>query len=282
MSLQELIERLNLLHELMDDSIDNVTAVAEEAQKRVYDAIVEFMNQFEISDGRFVTSQNYIRRIALIENKIKKILGDIYEPSITEYLGSFTSVEDTTLALQKSYNDLEVSLNLIAPSRRTIYDQAEYYLIQGLTDAYIQPAKYLLMQQVTTGISLADSQRILKRWNDGELTGSLTSGRQTPNLQKYATQISRDSLYQYYGAINEVIAEKYNLTAFIYTGDVIEDSRPMCRHLVGLKREIELDEMPELIKKYPQGLYPNTDKENFIQLRGGYNCRHGAFSVRLD
>lgn len=282
MSLQELIERLIRLHALMDGSIDLVTESATEAQESVYQAILDAINDFEISDGRYVVTQNYSKRIAILEKKIKGILGDIYASSITEYLSSFTTVEETNIALQKDYNQLEIDAKLLTPAKAAIYSQAEYYLKAGLADAYIQPAKYLLMQQVSTGISIKDSQRILKKWNDGELTGKLTSGRQTPNLQKYATQVSRDSLYQYHGAINEVISKEYDLTDFVYTGDIIEDSRPMCRHLVNLKRTISLEEMPALIEKYPQGLYPGTSKKNFIQLRGGYSCRHSAFAVRGD
>jgi hypothetical protein len=133
------------------------------------------------------------------------------------------------------------------------------------------------MQHVTTGISIKDSQRILNNWNKGETVGNV---RPVINLQRYATQIARDSSYQYHGAINEVIAQEYKLDSFIYTGDLIRDSRPLCQHLVRLRRTIKLDEMPALIKKYPQGLYPNTSKKNFIQLRGGYNCRHSAFAVK--
>lgn len=257
-----------------------MTDAAAQAQEEVYKLILDLINQFEISDGRYVTNQNLSRRIGLLEKKIKDILGDIYTPSITEYLSTYRTIEETNIALHKSYNQLVVDVELLSPARKTLYNQAAYYLKDGLADAYIQPAKFLLMQQVTGGISLKDSQRILKKWNDGELTQGLHNGRQTPNLTKYATQVSRDTLYGYYGAVNEIIAKEYDLSAFIYTGDIIEDSRPMCRHLVGLKRPIELEEMPALIKKYPEGLYPNTSSKNFIQLRGGYSCRHGAFAVK--
>jgi hypothetical protein len=39
--------------------------------------------------------------------------------------------------------------------------------------------------------------------------------------------------------------------------------------------------MPAFIAAYPEGLYPGTTKENFIQVCGGYGCRHSALAVRL-
>jgi hypothetical protein len=266
----------------MNGRIDLVTDAAEKAQADVYQAILALINRFEITDGRYVTNQNLGKRIALLEKRIREILGDVYAPSITEYLTTFKTVEETNVSLQKSYNQLEVEVELLSPARKTLYNQASYYLTDGLADAYIQPAKFLLMQQVTGGISLKDSQKILKRWNDGELTQGLHNSRQTPNLTKYATQVSRDTLYGYYGAVNEIIAQEYDLSSFIYTGTILEDSRELCRHLVHLKRPIELSEMPKLIEKYPRGLYPNTNSKNFIQLRGGYNCLHGAFAVKAS
>lgn len=261
----------------MDGAIDGVTIASKKAQDEIYAAIIAAINRFELHDGSYVVTQDYGARLARLTAKIESILGELYTPSIIEYLPTFRTVEETILRLQKDYNQLEIETELLSPARKALYAQAKYYLKDGLADGYIQPAKYLIMQHVTGGISIKDSERIIRNWNDGETVSEI---RPTVNLQRYATQLSRDSLYGYYGSINEVIAKEYDLTAFIYTGDIIEDSRPMCRHLVGLKREIELNEMPALIQKYPQGLYPGTAKKNFIQLRAGYQCRHGAFAVQ--
>lgn len=262
----------------MDGAIGTVTTAAEKAQEEVYKAIIEAINRFELTDGRFVVTQNYAARIALLEGQIKEILGDLYEPSITEYLGTFTTVEDSIVAMHKDYNELEVETALLAPARKSLYNQASYYLKKGLADAYIQPAKFLLMQQVTTGISLKDSLKILSKWNTGEYKSPVN--RQTPNLQKYATQVARDSLYQYQGTVQDTIQSRYDLTAGIYVGSIIEDSRPFCRHLVGLKRTIDIDEIPALLKQYPQGLIPGTNADNFPIYRGGYSCRHQWMPVR--
>lgn len=280
MTIAALVYELNRLHTVMDESIDGITLSATKAQELIYKAILLMINDFEIRDGRYVIGQNYAQRLMLIERKIKSVIADIYEPSIGDYLSTYHTIEERNINLQKSFNDIKVATSLLAPAKQTVYKQAEYYLVKGLADAYVQPAKYLLMQHVNSGISINDSRKVLKRWNEGNLSGQLSSGRQTPTLQSYATQISRDSMYQYYGTINNIIKQRYQLDYFIYTGNIIEDSRPFCRHLVDLDREIAIDEVPKFIDKYPKGLYPNTTKENFLQYRGGYNCRHGAFAVR--
>lgn len=122
---------------------------------------------------------------------------------------------------------------------------------------------------------------MLKNWNNGTLgNGKLSSSVDNPRLQAYAGQIARDSLFQYNGTIQDNIGQKYNLTKFIYVGGLVKESRPFCKHLAGLDRKIDIEEIPELVKRYPEGLVPNTTRENFPTYRGGYNCLHNVMMVR--
>lgn len=297
MTLRELEKELNFLHELMDVSIDSVTDSATKAQEVIFKFLTEYLNNFEILDGRFVATQDYTSRFAYIQKKIESILGDLYTPSIKEYLSVYTPIEETSIRLHKEYNDLELDLEKVAPTRKVIYNEAKYFLTEAISSSYIQPVKYLLMQHVTRGITIRQSQRILNNWNKGEITGQLTSGRPTPRLQSYATQISRDSAYQFHGTIQEKVRKEYNLQAGIYTGDIIKDSRPSCVWAVRQKRKIKLTEitailggeipkggkeiMAEKNKPFLSGLIPGTNTENFGVYRFGFSCRHSWFPVKL-
>lgn len=290
MTLDEVRKKLTTLTETMDSSVDGVTDAATLAQKRIYEAIIEQINLFETQDGRFVTSQNYAARLAVITKKINAILGDVYAPSVREYLTTYTTIDETNTALHKGYNELVLDKEFYTPIRRAIYNQAEYYLVDGLADAYVQPAKYLLMQAVSSGMSINDAERMMRNWDNGEFsTGALlTSNRPSPRLQTYATQLARDSMFTYHGTVQENIKDKYKLTNFIYVGGLVRDSRTFCRDLVGLRRKIGIDEVPDLIEKaakvdghtLPNGMIPGTNSKNFLERRGGYSCRHTAMVVR--
>lgn len=290
MTLDEVRKKLTDLTTNMDNSVDGVDSAATKAQKRIYDAIIEQINLFETQDGRFVTTQNYAARLAVITKKINAILGDVYAPSVREYLAEYTTIEETNRLLHRSYNEIVLDKEFWKPIRKSIYQQAEYYLIDGLADAYVQPAKYLLMQAVSTGMSLKDAERMMTNWDKGLYsTGQqLATNRPTPRLQTYATQLSRDALFSYQGSAQELIRDKYNLTSFIYTGGLVSDSRTFCKNLVGLRRKITLEEIPDQIEKaakqdghtWPDGMIPETNKKNFLIRRGGYSCRHTCLVVR--
>lgn len=277
MTRTQLLTKIQELHEAIDSTVDEVEKAALEAQKAIYEVLVNQIERFEITDGRFVVTQNFAKRIAIVEEKIENILGNVYAPSVKEYLNVFSTIDDTHISLHKSYNQLEVDKKLLKPARMMVYNMAEHYMTSGLKEIYVQPAKYLLMQQVTQGITIKDSRKILDKWNEGSTVGDVTP---VPNLASYSSQLARDAAYQHQGAINEIISGHYNLDHFIYTGNIIEKSRPLCRHLIWLQRDIALSEIPALLTKYPQGLYPETNEGNFITRRGGYNCRHEAFPVK--
>lgn len=282
MNLDELREELIALSNTMDESIDAVHVASANTQERIYQLLLRRLLQLDYIDGVLNPNQPIAHKIAKIQQEMEYIITSLYKPRILDYLATYQTVDDRNIFMQKGYNELVISKSLLYPARKSIYDQAEYYLSDGLADAYVQPAKYLLLQSVTNGLSLKDAKSLLKNWNEGDLAkgGNLTSGRPTPRLQTYSTQVARDSIYSYNGAINETIAKEFGLTKFIYQGGLVEDSRPFCKHLVSLNRKIDIDEVPALLEKYPEGIIPGTTKKNFTIRRGGYNCQHIAMAVK--
>lgn len=281
MTLVELQQAIQALLAELDAGINRVNIGASLAQQQIYDMLATEVMGFSTVDGRFDPGSPYMHRLSQIQRNIENIIGTTYLPSVTAYLNTYSTIDERNAAMHLSYNQLQVSVNHLSQARKAIYNQAEYYLTNAVADAYIMPVKYMLMQQITTGQSIADMQRILRNWDQGKMTdGRLTSGRPTPRLDRYAVQIARDSIYKANSAVNAKIAEDYGLTHFIYVGGLVRDSRPLCRHIVALKRKVALSEMPKLIRDYPQGLYPGTDKDNFINNTGGYGCLHSAFPVK--
>lgn len=282
MNLDQARKELSDLTTVMDNSVESVHNASLRAQQLIYEALAEQVLRFDISQGSFVYGQDFSQRFAIIDKRIKSIINREYIPNVKGYLREYKTIEDTAVNLHKSYNQLQIDKAKLEPAKRAVYDQAEYYLTEGLADAYIQPAKYLLMQQVASGATVKQAQSLLKNWNDGEITsGKLTSARPTPRLQAYSLQIARDSMFQYNGVIQDIIGKEYGLKEWgIYVGGLLKDSRPACIYLVGLKRKINIKEIPKVLETYPDGIIPNTTMANFPIRRCGYNCTHQWMFVK--
>lgn len=281
MTLEEARKILQSMTENMETSTDDVHKAAEKAQEAIYVMLKDKLTTFDIVNGRFVPNQPLFKRIQAIEREMYSILGEFYDPAIVDYLKSYDFVDETNKTLHAGYNDIKIVPDDIKNIRQTVYRQAEFYLTDAVAEAYVQPAKFLLMQTVTNGRTIKQAQSMLKNWNEGQLvTGKLASSVPAPRLQAYAVQVATDSLFQYSGTLQDNIAQKYDLKRFIYIGDIIRDSRPACRHFVSLRRKIDIDEVPPVLVKYPDGVIPGTTKENFYTYRCGFRCRHTAMPVR--
>lgn len=279
---QTLQHDIELLLAFMDGSIDTVDNVATGLQSKIYDIVRGKMLQFDTKNGHFDVSQDWRRGIIEVESLIGNALNvPIWSNTISDFLSTFTTIEERNVSLNRTYNELEVDTSLLTPARKFIYNQAAQSLKQGLKSAYVQPATALLMQQITAGASITESIAMLERWDKGELTnGKFTNNQPTPNLQRYATQIARDSSYSVDRTISGIIKERYDLGDIMYVGGLVHDSRPFCVHMVQHEQPVPMDVVAEYIKLYPQGLIADTTTENFMQRVGGYSCRHKAFAVR--
>lgn len=274
------------LAQYIDGRIEMVTGATQKAQNLIYKRIQELVLRFEIKEGHYVSGQDLTRQLLQIENNIKKVLfGKEYSASIKTFLADLTKIQTKTINLHKSINELEVKIASLVPARQIIYDQAKTTLLNSgaIAQNYIDPMKRLIASNVLQARSIIETVKMLEQWNDGTLSsGRLNRGMPAPNLQRYATQMARDSAYAVQRTTNEIIKEHYGLKKFIYVGSLVEASRPLCVHLVAMNRPIALDEIPELIVKYPDGLYPGTNKDNFISNCGGYGCRHICLSVHSE
>lgn len=265
----------------IDGRIDSVDAAAIATQATIFEMIRQELLKFEIREAKFVVGQDLRQRLAVIQNKMERILGskDFGVP-IRDFLTDFTKIQDKTVDLFKTVNQLEIELREISPAKEIIYDQAKTALTEGVAPEYVEPVKKLIAQNVMQGRSISDTVKILEQWDQGNLSsGRMANGMPTPNLQRYATQIARDTAYSVQRTTNNIFRQKYGLTKFIYAGGLVKDSRPLCKYLVRIDRPIDINEMPPLIASMPQGLYPNTTRENFVIVCGGFNCTHVAHMI---
>lgn len=280
---EDIIEHLDWIQSTIDDLDTSAAGI----QKSITEMLLQQIQNFEIKNGKFVSSQDLRSRILNIEEKFEKILsGQIYTHAIKDYLGTFTTIADKTAMLHNDYNDLEVNMKKLNPARQVVYNQAREALYgSGIRSAYREPVKHMMLQQAMTGGTISDMENILGRWTNGDLSsgGKSPTGKPIPNLQQYTTQLARDTSYQFNGTVNNIIRTEYGLEGFRYVGDIIKDSRPLCVYLVNLRRDVSKEELTALLKKedLKAGRIPGTTTENFCTYRGGYSCRHEAFPVRI-
>lgn len=300
MNYTKLTTEIRAILAFMDANIDKVEEISAHLQERIYQMLVREIQLFDTIEGRLTPSRDFKLRILDIERKIYDILGQKnYTNTIADFVDTFQTIEARNLKIHKTFNDLDVAITAVKPARQLLYQQALDGLTSGLAEAYVSPVKYLMISSVTSGSSINDALELLEKWDKNEMvTGKFTNNATpAPNLQRYATQLARDSAYAVQRTQNNIIKDRYGLNRLAYVGSVVEDSRPSCEYVVSLKRPVTYQEIegllkgdipPEAMKFAPkptaksflQGVIPGTDINNFTQRCFGYSCRHQAMPIR--
>lgn len=247
-------------------------------QLEIFKSIIATLIGFDTDGDSFEFTDDNIRKINELEQQIRRIVTNSkYQNNVSSYLRDFDKIKDVNIRLQKSINGINASKIKLSTVQRMSRNQVINELLgQGLDTNFVTPVRDIIYDSVVSGSSIKDAEKTLRTFIRGDKTRLGT-------LERYVSQVSRDSISQYDGLIQGRIAEEFNLNAFAYTGSLIQDSRAQCIRWVskGILKTSELEREIQWAFNNGTGMIPGTIPANFSSLRGGYNCRHETIAIRL-
>lgn len=247
-----------------------------ESEKRVLKDLLKLLNQFDKSGGRIVFNADTVSLINQAEQDILNALNKSgYNSRVNQYLRDFDKIKTATISQQKAVNGIEVSTRLLNNIQKSAIQQTQNILLgNGLNANVIQPVKDILLESAASGMTISQAEAQLRNVITGD-------PERLGKLNKYVSQISRDSIEQYNGLLQSRIAKEYELTCISYEGSLIKDSRPQCVRWANMG-ELKVEDLKDEIQwayDNGSGMIPNTTPDNFIIYRGGYNCRHSCTAI---
>lgn len=199
-----------------------------------------------------------------------------YNKLVSEFLTNFNRLRDWQYWFHSTQNGLDIQKPLLTEAKNIVAQQTINRLTgQGLRAEFVQPLRNELRKAINQGGSLVDLIRTLE--------AQLESNDERQGAwRRYVTQVARDSLGQADGYAQEVVRTTFDLNAIRYVGSLVRDSRPQCRRWVRKDTILytELDEEIRWAYRNGSGMIRPTTPSNFLENRGGYNCRHTAIPVR--
>lgn len=278
---------LNAIIREIEKSVSGFDKSIPSIEKQVYSRLTELVKDLKLQSGRIAMVTENVRLIASIKSEIEKlILSKPYLKSVKEFLSTF----DAVTTLQNNY--FTTMVDKFSPSRvlNSVKKEAINSTATALTEAGISA-------NVTEGI-----QNILRRnINEGgqfsqlldDLKGFIVSSTDNPGvLARYANQITTDALNQYSATYNETVSSDLGFKWRMYTGSLLETSRPWCVHMVK-KKYVHESELQTVISDHidgvkicsseipcnkktglPSGMIKGTDASNVANRRGGWQCGH--------
>jgi hypothetical protein len=219
-------------------------------------------------------------------NALEKKLVDLINKSkpftegIGQYMRKFEQIGKLNVRLHKKMSNIDVDdlvklatkqqTELVGDIAGTVVGRIKKNLTDPLREIFIKPVKKMIYSNILAGTPATEMVGILQEFIEGDKD---TFGK----IARWGDQITRDSIREYDGAINNMIKDEYGLNAFRYIGSLVRDSRPLCVHIITTyDGDMTYEQLEEVLDKYSDspGVMPGTTVENFTQHAGGYNCRH--------
>ena len=271
--------------DLINEDYDKYLKELEKTNKQFYKNVVNLLSEFVV-DGTLQASPEGLARIkSAVINALK--FTD-YAQATFDYMGLFNKIEANNRDFYKREKITIDADSDIVKNTRNIITKA----LRGedLIINVVDEVTKILQNKMNNNIGFGDALLSI----ENRLV-------QEPILSRYVSQVARDIMLQYDGAINEDVRIKNDLKYFYYIGGEVEDTRPICSHMTekfGTKA-ISVDELQLVLDEFcPNGI-PNKDKTtyttvngvsktlqkgsgmipdtfvaNFAVNRGGYNCLH--------
>lgn len=274
-------EILKELFDTIDTSIEKITNKADAQQKSILREVELLIKDLSLDEnGNIKSTIGNLKLINKINAKLEKvILTPEYKKSVSDFVKSFTEVEE----LQNRYYRDVFNEFVVPKTSQELKELTIQATIKDLTESGLN-------SNVSNAISNLISSNIKGKQSYDSLRTQLKDyilGTKEKNgrLLSYVNQITSDSLNTYSAEYDKIITDVIQPQWFKYVGSIILDSRPFCKAVVD-KKWVHKSELVALSrgevdgeKVSTQGFKPNTDKENIIINRGGWNCRHKFVAV---
>ena len=262
---------------LAESAANKFTKGVKSTERDIYNKLLAIVKGLDLNpDGTIKTNQANIKILREVRSSIESIiLTDAYRKRVNDYLGAFDDlkgVNDTYFAVLSTAfkpNKLlyeEVKKLTIAATKKSLLES-------GINQFVIDPINDLLTQNVTSGGMFADlvEQMRIAILGDKERLGK---------LERYASQITRDSLNQYSRNYQQSITSDLGFEWFYYSGQLVRDSRSYCVEREGkFYHEKEVENSASL---QWSGKIPGTNSSSIFVYCGGYFCGHSYLPVLIS
>lgn len=264
------------------------------AQRSMFDAVMQEIARLDLyDDGRVRTTAKNLSILASIKNKLVRVLVTTeYKQDVKEFAKAFNEV---TILQREYWTEQEARFKprkvLSALRKQAISTTVNQLTESGISVNVAEPVTEMLKASITTGGSYK------------KLTASLRDGllntEQKGYLDRYAKQVTVDSLNQYNSQYTTIVSSDLGYHWFKYDGTDIETTRPFCDAMTD-QPYFHISEVPRILRvedlyyykdgvktKVPvnpktglwNGAIPGTDSSTFFVNRGGFFCGHAIRPV---
>lgn len=278
-------DNIDLINDKIDGDVTKFLDGVKKSETGIFNRLLSIVKEVETDvNGNIKQTVKNLRLLVRIRKSIEsEIITDAYIARV----GNLTNQLPAIASLNNEYfNVIEASFN----PNRELYKEVVKNSVNslnaslkasGIDQNVIEPIVKIVDDSVTSGATfsdMVDELRLVIK-GDEEVLGQ---------LNRYASQITRDALNQFDATYNQTIAQDLDLEWYFYSGGKRKTSRAFCKKYAGKyfhKKEVEdfgnrKDIDGSALCGGPtktnlcSGRIKKTNSSNIFKYRGGYNCVH--------
>jgi hypothetical protein len=284
------LDDLNKIVKTIDGSVEEFVKDLPFSEQKIWQRVLSLTKQLQVDGlGKVTNNVANLRILNDINKEINRIvLTDEYKAKVEKFTSVFADLETLNNEyLSSVFTKFKPSKVLKELTKISIDITIDQLQETGVASSLTSELKDILKQNITTGGNYADMTEQLRE----SILGSPT----TPGgLTRYARTFTKDAINQYSATYTKTVASDLGAVWYRYTGSNMDTTRPFCEHLTkkdggyfhvneipGFLKGIVGDQKVPIYAKYnlPQGMNEFTTVDNFLVLRGGYECGHQIFPV---
>ena len=276
---------LSKILKIIDEEPARFNSKIPDIEKKVFREVSLLLKDLELSgDGKIRPTVENLSRINSIRGRLGKVLiSKEYANLVKNFVSNLPVISNYQVANSGISSDSKKMITAVI--KQNINNTLEGLIGAGYKQSVVSKLYNTLLTNVTSGGSYSEMIETLRT--------QLVSTEDKPGmLSKYAQTYVTDALGQSAGQGNKMIADALNSEWFQYIGSNLTTTREFCEHLTK-KRYVHRSEIPTLLKGkidghqceinkstgLPKGMIAETNTDNFIVYRGGWNCGHELIPV---
>lgn len=268
--------------ERLANSIDGLIITANEkyasrisrVQNQLYDALIAKLKDVEVDNDGYIKQTAANRKVLREAQNVfdSTISNSIYEPALSDHLKVIPSINelnnDYFETISSAFKPNRVFIQSLQTS--TIETLNTYILQDGLTAQIKLPLNEILNQNINSGGSYSGMVKQLETFIKGN---NEVEGR----LLRYTKTYVSDALFNYSRAYQQAVTSDLGLTWYLYSGGLMDKSRPFCVERAG--KFYQEEEIKAWASLEWQGKNSLTTESSIFIYAAGHNCRHQIIPV---
>lgn len=243
-------------------------------QKDLHNQLTGILKELELDSEGYIKQNAGNRKIlTTADNKINEVFSSsIYTTAVNNYVNVIPKVDVQNVkyftSIDEGFKPKKLFLkNLQADTISTV---EKYVLQDGLQSQVINPLSQILNQNVNSGGQFAGFQQQVR---DYILGNDQVEGRALSYTRTYL----RDTMFTYSRTYQQSITNDLGLEYYLYSGGLIDKSRPFCTHRAG--KYYSHKEIESWASEEWAGKKQGTTESSIFLFAGGWNCGHSIIPV---